>query len=291
MTDKPVWRWDGRDWPNAAASHITRAGGIDWHVQRMGGQGPAVLLLHGTGAATHSWRDVMPLLAPHATVLAVDLPGHGFTGTPPAARMGLPGMSALVAALLEAEGVRPDIVIGHSAGAAIAIRMALDRRVAPRRIVSLNGALLPLGGVAGQIFSPLARALVGLPFVPWLVAWRAADRATVEKLLRETGSRLDSRGLDLYARLFRRAGHVAGTLAMMAAWDLPAFARDLPKLAVPLTLVSALGDRTISPDTARKVQTIIPAATLVDWPLLGHLAHEEDPALLASLLAELMVPA
>jgi magnesium chelatase accessory protein len=113
----------------------------------------------------------------------------------------------------------------------------------------------------------------------------------VEKLLRETGSRLDARGLELYARLFRRPGHVAGTLAMMAAWDLPGFARDLPKLTTPLTLVSALGDRTISPDTARRVQAILPAATLVDWPGLGHLAHEEVPALLASLLANIMVPA
>jgi len=78
---------------------------------------------------------------------------------------------------------------------------------------------------------------------------------------------------------------------MMAAWDLPAFAHDLPKLTTPLTLVSALGDRTISPDTARRVQAILPAATLVDWPGLGHLAHEESPALLAALLANLMVPA
>lgn len=290
MSDRPFWEWDGRGWPNAAASRFVRAAGFDWHVQRMGA-GPSVLLLHGTGAATHSWRGLLPLLAPRADVLAVDLPGHGFSAMPPAAHMGLPGMAADLAALLAAENMRPDIIVGHSAGAAIAIRMALDGRVAPQRIVSLNGALLPLGGMAGQIFSPMARVLVGLPFVPALVAWRAADRAAVTKLLADTGSRLDAQGLELYARLFRRPGHVAGTLAMMAAWDLPAFARDLPRLAAPLTLVSALGDRTISPATARRVHAMLPASHLVEWPGLGHLAHEENPQLLAILIAELMVPA
>ena len=56
------WERDGRDWPNRAASRFVRAGGLDWHVQTMG-QGPTVWLIHGTGAATHSWRDILPLLA------------------------------------------------------------------------------------------------------------------------------------------------------------------------------------------------------------------------------------
>ena len=285
MTNNPLWQWEGRDWPNAGASRFVRAAGLQWHVQRMG-SGPPLVLIHGTGAATHSWRGVLPMLARHFDVLAMDLPGHGFTQASP--RGGLPGMAADVAALLAAEGMRPDIVIGHSAGAAIAIRMALDGLVTPRRIISLNGALLPLQGMAGQIFSPLARALVGLPFVPWLVAWRAADRAAVVKLLNATGSKLDRHGLDLYARLFRRPGHVSGTLAMMAAWDLPAFARDLPRLATPLTLVVGLADRTIAPATARRVQRILPAAGVVEWPGLGHLAHEEAPALFATLVATLL---
>ena len=53
-----------RTWPNAAHSRFVRAGGIVWHVQ-MWGHGPPLLLLHGTGAATHSWRGIAPLLAPH----------------------------------------------------------------------------------------------------------------------------------------------------------------------------------------------------------------------------------
>ena len=74
----PRWTHEGRDWPNATASRFVAAGGVKWHVQVMG-QGPVALLLHGTGSATHSWRDLAPLLARDFTVVAPDLPGHGFT--------------------------------------------------------------------------------------------------------------------------------------------------------------------------------------------------------------------
>ena len=71
----PFW------WLNVAICAAVARGPIRWHVQRMGA-GPALLLLHGTGAATHSWRALAPLLAEHFTVVAPDLPGHGFTGPP-----------------------------------------------------------------------------------------------------------------------------------------------------------------------------------------------------------------
>ncbi|MCS6892708.1 MAG: alpha/beta fold hydrolase [Rhodovarius sp.] len=289
MTDHPIWGWDAQGWPHAEHSRFREAAGIRWHLQRLG-RGPKVLLLHGTGAATHTWRGVLPLLAPCFEVLALDLPGHGFTSMPLPSRMGIGGMAADIATLLEAEGFRPDILVGHSAGAVIAVRLALDG-LAPRRILSINGALLPLSGPAGQLFAPIARFLAGLPFVAPFLAWRAADRATVERLLRDTGSVLDAEGVELYARLFRRAGHVQATLTMMARWDLHGFRAELPRLGAPLTLIAATGDRTIAPATAREVQRLLPHAEVVEWPGLGHLAHEERPDLLAALLAPICEPA
>jgi magnesium chelatase accessory protein len=55
------------------------AGGLNWAVAEAG-QGPVVLLVHGTAASLHSWRDVVPLLAATHKVIAMDLPGHGGTG-------------------------------------------------------------------------------------------------------------------------------------------------------------------------------------------------------------------
>jgi magnesium chelatase accessory protein len=283
MSERPAWPVDGRDWPNREHSRFLRAGGIDWHVQ-VAGQGPVVLLLHGTASATHSWRDLLPLLARHATVVAPDLPGHGFTGMPMDQGLTLPGMARLVDALLASLGLRPELAVGHSAGAAVALRLALDGRIAPHAVVSLNGALTPLGDEHAAFFTRAARLLVGLPFVPKLFAWRAANPEVAARLLRDTGSRIDARGVDLYARLFRRAGHLSGALRMMANWDLHPLLRDLPRLRAALLLVVGANDRTIPPSKAQRVRAALPGARIETLPGLGHLAHEERPDMVAPLL-------
>ena len=137
MTGALAWDRDGLDWPNRDASQFVVAQGIKWHVQRLG-SGPAILLLHGTGASTHSWRDLAPILADRFTVLAPDLPGHGFTRSLPRQRMTLPGMARAVAGLLQNLGVAPALVAGHSAGAAILARMSLDGLSTPSGVVGLR---------------------------------------------------------------------------------------------------------------------------------------------------------
>ena len=200
MSDHPDWSTDGRDWPNRADSHFIKAGGLRWHVQ-IAGAGTPILLLHGTGAATHSWAGLLPLLATRFQVIAPDLPGHGFTAAPSAAGMSLPGMAGLIGALLAQLEVRPTLVAGHSAGAAIGVRMALDGMIDPDRLYSLNGALLPLHGMPMQVFTPLARLLSSNTVIPRLFAWHAADRAVVARLLANTGSAVPPGSLEFYARL------------------------------------------------------------------------------------------
>jgi magnesium chelatase accessory protein len=283
MVDRPNWERDGRDWPNREHSRFVNAAGLRWHVQ-IAGEGPDLLLLHGTAAATHSWRDMLPLLAARFRVIVPDLPGHGFTDLPPAQRLSLPGMAASVAALLQALQARPVLVAGHSAGAAVALRLALDGRIAPHSIVAFNGALQPLGDRHAAFFTRAARMLAGLPFVPSLMAWRASNRAVAERLLMDTGSRIPARGVDLYARLFRHTGHVAAALGMMANWDLQPLLRDLPRLKPALLLAVGTQDRAVPPAQAERVRARLPAARIVTLQGLGHLAHEEQPQQAAELL-------
>lgn len=282
--DRPLWEREGRDWPNRAASRFLDASGLRWHVQESGpADAPVLLLVHGTGAATHSWRALLPLLAERFRVVAPDLPGHGFTDPLPDARLSLPGMAAALGGLLDALGPRPAIAVGHSAGAAILARMCLDGTIAPQLLVALNGALKPFPGMAGFLFPGMAKLLFLNPVTPRVFAW-SADGKAVERLIRGTGSRLDHAGIDLYARLFRRTSHVAGALGMMANWNLDALDRDLRRLAVRTLLVVGSEDRAILPDTAFAVRDGLPDARVELIRGLGHLAHEEAPERIAALL-------
>lgn len=278
------WARDGADWPNRDASRFVDAAGMVWHVQIMG-QGPVILLLHGTGASTHSWRDILPKLADRFTVVAPDLPGHGFTADPPASAQSLPGMASAVADLLRNLGLMPFRGVGHSAGAAVLVRMTVRKMIAPDDIVSFNGAFFPVSGVAGHFFTPLAKAAAATSFMPKLFA-SMADQKAVERLLKDTGSKIDARGLDLYRRLFANQGHVAGTLRMMAAWDLHWTEQDLRNLTCRLYLVRGAADRTISPRDSDRAAKLCPTASVITLANLGHLAHEENPGLAAEIIAD-----
>jgi magnesium chelatase accessory protein len=272
---------DGPAWPHSTRSRLVEAAGLRWHVQawpRPAGAMHDVLLLHGTGASTHSWRDVAPRLAEKMGVWALDLPGHAFSSPAPQRAGSLPGMAAGVRTLLHALGAAPDWIVGHSAGAAIAVQMALDDARGLRGIVSLNGALVPLDGAHFAFFSPLARMLALNPLVPRVVAWQGAHGGLVSRLLDSTGSVLDGDGQALYRQLVSDPAHVQGALAMMARWDLHALEARLGSLTVPLHLVTGSRDATVPPADAMRVRARVRGASWTSLPGLGHLAHEEQPA-------------
>ena len=118
------------------------------------------------------------------------------------------------------------------------------------------------------------------PIVPWAIAMHAGIGNGVERVLDETGSRIDARGLSLYRRLAGNAGHVSAALRMMANWDLETLERELPRLKTPLHLLVGSKDRAVAPDKAFDVRRRAPQARITPLSGLGHLAHEENPAMI-----------
>jgi magnesium chelatase accessory protein len=285
VSDRPRWESEGHDWPNRAASRFVETARIHWHVQVMG-SGPVMLLIHGTGAATHSWRDLAPLLAEHFTLVMPDLPGHGFTTGRPVGGLAMPAMARALGDLLQRLAMRPAVIVGHSAGAAIALRIVLDGLATPDGIVGLNAALLPFPGLASRLFPALARLLFVNPFAPVVFSRIARTPGEVGRFLpRSTGSHIDAAGVEFYRRLFATSAQCAGAITMMADWDLNGLKRDLPRVRVPLLLLHGTADAAVPLDNAHRAAAMIADARTVDLPGLGHLAHEERPADVAALVA------
>lgn len=244
-----------------------------WHVQEMG-SGPTVLLLPGAGSSVHTWRDLIPKLAETHHVLALDLPGHGFTASPVGAFSGLNEMAGAIADLMLSEGWDPKRIVGHSAGAAIALR--LSQILPVDRIIGINPALDNFQGVAGWLFPLLARALAMSPLTAKLFTMGASD-ARARRLIEGTGSTLSDEGYRFYTRLTADKDHVNGALNMMARWSLDELTASLPDIHAHCLFLIGDQDRAVPPRVGIDAAKRLPNAKAQVFKGVGHLLHEEDP--------------
>ena len=280
------WEASRGFWPNAQHSRFIEAAGHRWHVQDAG-VGPCLLLLHGAGASTHTWRRLLPDLARDFRVVAPDLPGQGFTRLGDR-RCSLNEMSADLATLLAAQGLAPDVIVGHSVGAAIGLRLALDLPARPKAAICINAALEDFRGPARSVFPALAQILSLTPLPAYAFSRAARLPSTVRQAIATTGSVIDATGLDLYRWLLMDSGHVDATLCMMAHWRLDELLADLPRLGLPTLFMVGVNDRAVPPDTSFRASRRIKGSRVEAFPGLGHLLHEEAPDLSARAVREFL---
>jgi len=265
-------------WPQRQHSRAIQAAGLDWHVQ-VAGSGPTLLLLHGSGGSAHSWAELLDRLAPHATVVAPDLPGHGFTTGARLSELTLPREREALAALLQALALpAPALVVGHSAGAALALRWALDAAVAPRAVLGFNPSLVAPPALYMQWVAPLLNPLATSSAVAGVLARVAGRTGLVDKLLDSTGSVLPEAQRQSYRRLFADPSHVRGAMGFMAAADLPSLLPACARLPCTVAFAIGSGDRWVPEKPLRAVLTrYLPQAEVQVWAG-GHLLHEVEPA-------------
>jgi pimeloyl-ACP methyl ester carboxylesterase len=109
---------------------------LRWYV---GGEGPALALVHGFGGAASNWIELAPELARDHRVVVPDLPGHGGSSPLPA----LPNLEPFadrLGLLLEREGATPAVVVGHSLGCLVALRLAMRSPELVRGLVLISAA-------------------------------------------------------------------------------------------------------------------------------------------------------
>jgi magnesium chelatase accessory protein len=270
------------NWPYRALGRMIRVAPHDWWVIDAG-TGPTLLLLHGAGGSTHSFRNLLPLLTPHYRCIVVDLPGQGFTRAGNR-RFTLDAMATDLVALSQSQNWNPQAIIGHSAGAAIALRMAELTPI--NAVIGINAALGTFDGLAGLLFPALAKGFALIPFLPTGISRLWGNATRVNQLLDATGSNLEPAGRAQYLHLVQSATHVDGTLGMMSQWNLTPMVARLKDLQTPTLLLTGAADTTVPPRVSRAITPRMPQATYQELPNLGHLVHEEA----ADQVADLILP-
>ena len=263
----------------AAARAITLHGHSIAYVQK--GAGPVLLLIHGMAGSLATWRSVIDPLAPNATVLAVDLPGHGGS-SPGGGDYSLGSLAAGLRDVLTALGHDRATLVGHSLGGGIAMQFAYQFPEMTERL-----ALVSSGGLGLEV-NPVLRA-ASLPGANLFlsVTAEATRRASgiAGRVLRATHS--PSRpGFDelvsSYASLAdadRRTAFLATVRSVVGLNGQTVRAEDRLYLAkdLPVLLIWGAEDPIIPVEHARAAHRLLPDSTLAVFDGVRHFPHVEAP--------------
>jgi pimeloyl-ACP methyl ester carboxylesterase len=240
------------------------------------GEGPAVVCLHANASTSSQWRGLMALLSPTHRVLAVDAWGAGQSPAWPSDRvMALQDEVDLLAPVLDALPA-PVVLVGHSYGAAVALKAALTRPGTVRALALYEPTLFSLIEADGPPPNEAdgARAAVG-----------AAAAA------------LDAGDTDAAAAAFIDYWMAPGAFAAMPPSRRPAIALSVTQvrrwahalmteptplaafraLDVPVLLMTGGRSTTAAQGVARRLAAVLPQVTVRTFDQLGHMAPVTHP--------------
>jgi pimeloyl-ACP methyl ester carboxylesterase len=274
---------------------VVRREELEIHGQRVcfstGGEGPALVLIHGITATSRTWREVLPRLAEHHTVLAPDLLGHGESAKP-RGDYSLGAYASGVRDLMTALGIDKATVIGHSLGGGVAMQFAYQF---PERLERL--VLVSSGGLGREVHLMLRLvALPGAEFVlPLIVAQPLRD--TGERVAGALGKLGLRAGPDLeeIALGFASLGdtearqafvHTARSIIDIGGQRVSAADRLYLAEQVPSLLVWGERDRIIPVQHGREARRLMPGSRLEVFPEAGHFPHRGDPQRFVELIGE-----
>ena len=270
-------------WPNRSNSEFIKSENYNWHIQKFGSTGKKLLLIHGTGASSHSWHPLIENLNLDFETLCLDLPGHGFTRAFAKQNKQLVTIVDQISFLLRKLDFYPNIIIGHSAGAAVAYELAKKIETEPST-VAINAAFGQFSGLAGLAFPYFAKLAASTTIPARFLNLLASKEEIVRKLLASTGSAIPEQQIKCYQYLFSNPDHVDGTLQLMADWDLGNFLDRLPEETSPIHFLVGDKDKTVPPHISKSWDQLMPKSSLTKYKGLGHLLHEEDPSAVSSIL-------
>lgn len=255
------------------ASRFIAVDGMRVHY-RVEGEGPTLLLLHGTNASLHTWEGWVERLRSDYRVVTLDLPGYGLTGPDPEERYSPPEVARFVRHFADLLGLEEFAIGGNSRGGAVAWNYACFY---PEKVSAL--LLIDSAGLPRDEPLPFIMRMQGLPGIR-VLASRLTPRVLVERATREgygDPSRVSDAIVDRYFDLLLREGNRGAVATMMEEghdWGDPSC---LPELDVPTLVQWGELDPWILPGHGRQFEDRIDGARLKIYPGLGHMPMEEAP--------------
>lgn len=246
-----------------------RVDGARLHVRKRG-SGPLVVLVHGSNGTSFDFPDALLAdLARTHTVLSMDRPGHGHSERD-IGPLDLTANARAVRAMVRSAGGGPAVLVGHSYGAAVALRASLDEPSLVRGVVAVTPATVldPRNrrwARAGRVLPALVPLAWMLALPVGLVVAPRVRRAAWHPGVAPRGLR-PSRAFALCPDQLAHAGENAASLAR----DLATLAHDLPGLGPPLVVLAGGEDRITPAERHRVPLDSVPDARIEVIPGAGH---------------------
>lgn len=255
--------------------------GVTVHV-RVGGQGPAVVLLHGYGETGDMWAPLAAELARDHTVVAPDLRGMGLSSRPEGVGYDKKNQAGDVAAVLDALKVEKADLVAHDIGNMVGYAFAAQHPERVTRLVLMDAPLPGIGPWEEVLKSPLLwHFRFGGPDMERLVAGR--ERIYLDRFWNEFSadpSRFGEASREHYAALYARPGAMRAGFSQFAAFDRDATDNQAfvakGKLTMPVLAVG--GEGSFGPTMAVVMRAAATDVTELVIPDSGHWLMEEQPA-------------
>jgi pimeloyl-ACP methyl ester carboxylesterase len=260
--------------------------------------GPPLLLVHGMGTASYSWRYMLEPLGQRFRLVMPDMPGAGDSDHPDV-NLGPDAMAKALIAIVDALGLRGAPAIANSMGGYLAMRAVLREPALLGRLVNLHSPGVPTFKMHALRWA--MRLLPSWPIVDWLI--RRNPERWVHENVHYYDESLKSREEHAeFARpLHTREGRRTYYRQLRDTLDtkhMAAFVRDLraAPFPIPLLLVYAPADPIVPPIVGDKLRELVPAASFTKLATGSHFAHVDAPshfvdAVLPFLSGEPSVPA
>lgn len=246
------------------------------------GAGPALVLVHGTPFSSHVWHRITPHLIATRTVYCFDLLGYGQSEQRSQQDVSLGVQNHLLAELLAHWGLKAPDIVAHDFGGATALRAHLLNGCDYRSLTLIDPvALAPWGSPFVRHVREHESAFTGLPAAMHEALLRTYLHGAMYHPL--TGAQL----APYLAPWLGATGQAAfyRQIAQMDEKYTDEIAGLLPQLRCRTQILWGTEDQWIPIDSGRRLQRMIPGATLEEIPAAGHLVQEDAPeAIVAAVL-------